>query len=222
MSDIAAKYFLCLFEEHALAGVSGVMQLGSCNRIVYVVEGVLMVDGETVAADQAIYSPSSMQLAVGEGGARWLRWELLTTNEPELPTDLPMVNSALKTNDAITTVDVQADWLMRCDSVAFPPGGCAFTHTHQGPGIRYLLDGTIRIDTLDESTPLGVGSAWYESGPHPVFAQADAQLNTRFVRVMVLPPELAGKSSISYVNADDLDKPKSQTYHRYCEQTLQL
>ena len=111
---------------------------------------------------------------------------------------------------------------MRCDSVAFPAGGCALTHTHKGPGIRYLLDGSIRIDTLGESTHYDIGGAWYESGPHPVFAQADAELDTRFVRVMVLPSALAGKSSITYVNAEDLDKPKSQTYHRYCEQTLML
>jgi len=27
-----------------------------------------------------------------------------------------------------------SDIIMRNDSVSFPPGGCAFMHTHQGPG----------------------------------------------------------------------------------------
>jgi phage protein U len=39
---------------------------------------------------------------------------------------------------------------------------------------------------------------------------------------MVLPPELAGKSSITYVNDEDRDKPKSQQYAGYCEERLVL
>ncbi len=34
--------------------------------------------------------------------------------------------------------------LMRADSVAFPPGGCAYLHTHQGSGIRCLIEGGMR------------------------------------------------------------------------------
>ena len=61
---------------------------------------------------------------------------------------------------------------MRGDSVAFPPGGCAYLHRHQGPGIRCLVEGGIRIDTHGRSTSYGPGGAWYETGPDPVFAQA--------------------------------------------------
>ena len=48
------------------------------------------------------------------------------------------------------------DYLLRCDRVDFPPGGEAFLHTHQGPGIRVLLFGSIRIETaaLDYLTVL--------------------------------------------------------------------
>ena len=41
----------------------------------------------------------------------------------------------------------KGELLMRGDSVAFPPGGCAYLHRHQGPGIRCLIEGGIRIDT---------------------------------------------------------------------------
>src|SRR5215475_10648072 len=68
----------------------------------------------------------------------------------------------------------KGELLLRGDSVAFPPGGCAYLHRHQGPGIRCLLDGGIRIDTGGRSTSYGPGGAWYESGPVPVFAQAAA------------------------------------------------
>jgi hypothetical protein len=49
-----------------------------------------------------------------------------------------------------------------------------------------------------------------------VFAQA-ADRPTRFVRVMILPARLKGQSSISYVNAEERDKPKSQRYKVYLD-----
>ena len=41
----------------------------------------------------------------------------------------------------------EGEWLVRCDRVDFPPGGVAYLHTHPGPGIRVLLEGSIRIDS---------------------------------------------------------------------------
>ena len=111
----------------------------------------------------------------------------------------------------------KGELLMRGDSVAFPPGGCAYLHTHQGPGIRCLIEGGIRIDTHGRSTSYGPGGAWYETGIDPVFAQASPDKTTRFVRVMILPRALAGKSSIQYVNEDDRAKPKSQQYKIYAD-----
>ena len=37
----------------------------------------------------------------------------------------------------------KGDLLMRGDSVAFPPGGCAYRHHHQGPGIRCMIEGGV-------------------------------------------------------------------------------
>jgi hypothetical protein len=84
--------------------------------------------------------------------------------------------------------------------VAFPPGGCAYLQTHQGPGIRCLIEGGIRIDTHGTSTSYGPGGPWFESGPEPVFAQAAIDRPSRFVRVMILPRTLVGKSSLQLVN----------------------
>jgi len=111
----------------------------------------------------------------------------------------------------------KGELLMRGDSVAFPPGGCAYLHRHQGPGIRCLIEGGIRIDTHSRSTSYGPGGAWYESGPDPVFAQASNETPSRFIRVMILPRELLGKSSIQYVNEEDKAKPKSQSYKIYAD-----
>jgi hypothetical protein len=39
---------------------------------------------------------------------------------------------------------------------------------------------------------------------------------------MILPRELLGKSSITYVNAEDLDKPKSQKYQVFIDTPIEL
>ena len=109
--------------------------------------------------------------------------------------------------------------LLRGDSVAFPPGGCAYLHRHQGPGIRCLLEGGIRIDTRGHSHSYGPGGAWYETGPDGVFAQA-ADRPTRFIRVMVLPLAYLGKSSVEYLNEEDKAKPKSQAYKIFADMPL--
>jgi hypothetical protein len=111
--------------------------------------------------------------------------------------------------------------LLRGDSVAFPPGGCAYLHRHQGPGIRCLRDGGIRIDTHGHSTSYGPGGAWFESGPDPVFAQA-ADKPTRFIRVMILPMAYLARSSVEYVNEEDKAKPKTQTYKIYVDMPIAI
>src|SRR5262249_53833568 len=120
------------------------------------------------------------------------------------------VSSRQKLSAPLATLPA-GELLLRGDSVAFPPGRCAHPHRHQGPGIRCLLAGGIRIDTAGRSTSYGPGGAWYESGPEPVFAQA-ADRPSRFIRVMILPRALLGKSSLQFVDAADAGKPRVQQY----------
>jgi hypothetical protein len=124
--------------------------------------------------------------------------------------------SRLKLSAVLETLP-QGDLLLRGDSVAFPPGGCAYLHRHQGPGIRCLVEGGIRIDTHGHSTSYGPGGAWYESGPDAVFAQGGMDRQSRFVRVMLLPHALIGKRSIEYLNDEDRAKPKSQSYKVFAD-----
>ena len=107
-------------------------------------------------------------------------------------------------------LDPFAPWVARCDRIDFPRAGVAYTHTHPGPGIRYLLHGEIEIRTDGRSTFYGPGGAWFETGPDPVFAQASARAETAFVRVLLLPAEWAGKRTIRYVDPADDEKPKPQ------------
>ena len=85
------------------------------------------------------------------------------------------------------------------------------------------LFGSIRIDTQGVShhhAPLG---AWFETGPDPVYAAADADAASAFVRVMVLPRALLGaRSSIKYVRTEDADEPKSQRYQVFVDEPIDL
>ena len=80
-----------------------------------------------------------------------------------------------------------------------------------------MLDGGIRIDTHGASTSYGPGGAWYETGPDPVFAKAASDRATRFIRMMILPRALLGKSSIEYLNPEDKTRPKSQSYQGFAD-----
>ena len=51
---------------------------------------------------------------------------------------------------------------------------------------------------------------WYEPGPEPVFAAADEDEPSAFVRVLVLPHAWEGKRTIRYVDPADENKPKLQ------------
>ncbi len=99
---------------------------------------------------------------------------------------------------------------MRHDRVDFPPGGIAYRHTHPGPGIRYLLHGSLRIESGGETHEYGPGEAWFESGPEPVLATASETEDSAFVRVLLLPGEWAGKRTIRYVDPADEERPKLQ------------
>jgi hypothetical protein len=107
-------------------------------------------------------------------------------------------------------VEVGAGWLVRCDRIDFPPGGVAYRHVHPGPGVRRLLHGELTIDAAGGSRTYGPGEAWFEGADHPVLATASAREETAFVRVLLLPPEWAGKRTIRYVDPADEDKPRLQ------------
>jgi quercetin dioxygenase-like cupin family protein len=119
-------------------------------------------------------------------------------------------------------IDPYADWVIRCDRIDFPPGGIAYRHTHPGPGIRYLLHGSLDVHAEGRSASYGPGGAWFEAGSDPVFAEASQHQPTAFVRVLILPADWAGKRTIRYVDAADDDRPKPQKPTVYLEHPLVL
>jgi len=187
----------------------------ACARVLYVRSGSLTVRSNgivtTLAPNSAWHGAGPCEAVAGKAGAEVCRWEL------RRETSVAGAGSALR---AALTLDPKGAYLMRCDRVDFPPGGIAYTHTHQGPGIRCLLSGEIRIKVSGEEHLVRPGEAWFEAGPDPVLALASEREPTAFARVMVLPAELRGKSSIRYVLPEDADKPKRQTYQLFVDDSI--
>jgi hypothetical protein len=196
--------------EDTLAADAAPDPLPAMPRMVFIVHGTAVLAGRRFGDGEAWFGEGVLALAPGRAGVTCWRFELAPPAAPAGAAQGRGVSSREKLAVRLDSLPA-GDLLLRGDSVAFPPRGCAYLHTHQGPGIRCLIEGGIRIDTQGHAVSYGPGGAWFESGPAPVFAQA-ADRPTRFIRVMILPRALIGKSSIAYVNEDDKARPKSQEY----------
>jgi quercetin dioxygenase-like cupin family protein len=218
------RYALRLLEDQLQVGIEAAASLPAVNRVVYVVEGEVTITARDevteVSANAAWYGAGSCTITRGSHGARLWRWELVSL--PVQSNGLLVGETAVSTEKLMheVTLDPQHHYLIRCDRVDFPPGGIAYTHTHQGPGIRCLLFGEFTVQVHDRRTLFQPGGAWFESGPEPVYAMASDTGPAAFVRVMILPRALKGKSSIRYVKPEDQDKPKPQWYTMFLDEDI--
>lgn len=217
-----SKYLFRLISDTLAPKARFEGELAVSNRIIYVQDGnvTLRCAGQvmSLAPNSAWCSRTPCQISAGATGARILRWELRradsTATRDEAQSRLLM--------ESELDLGASDGFLFRCDRVDFPPGGIAYTHTHKGPGIRCLLKGELTVDTAGHSTAIAPGCAWFESGPDPVLATAWDKSPTGFVRVMVLPRSLKGKSSIQYMKPEDQQKPKPQQYQIFVDEFIDL
>ena len=208
---------LRLFEDSLSGGAS--LGLTPLPRMIFVVHGAVTIDGKAFGDGEAWSGEGAVSLAPGKDGTTVWRYEMAPQAGATGGVNGAGVRSREKLSAELETIP-PGELLLRGDSVAFPPGGCAFLHKHWGPGIRCLIDGGIRIDTLGHSTSYGPGSPWYETGSDPVFAQAAMDRPSRFIRVMVLPRSLLGKSSFQFVNEADKAKPRVQQYKIFADMPI--
>ncbi|MGH8616205.1 MAG: hypothetical protein ACREUW_00830 [Burkholderiales bacterium] len=194
-------------------------------RAIYVVSGGVRTQtgglSAAFGANSAFHTTAALAVTGGNLPTVALRWELTKDDALDsFPTGEGLSSSRLLA--APMALDRNADWLLRCDRVDFPPKGEALLHTHQGGGTRCLLFGGIRIETQGHTHHYGPLGAWFEAGPDPVYAAASETEPSAFVRVMLLPRALLGKSSIAYVKPEDLAKPKSQRYQVFLDVPVTL
>jgi hypothetical protein len=206
---------LRLFED--VLSSDAAVNLPALPRMLFIAHGFVAIGDRTLHDGEAAGSEGTVALKAGSGGAALWRWEMVAQDGGGVIAGAG-VSSREKLTARLDSLP-KGSLLLRGDSVAFPPGGCAYLHRHQGPGIRCLFEGGIRIDTHGRSTSYGPGGAWYESGPDPVFAQA-ADRPTRFIRTMILPAAYLGKSSAEYLREEDKAKPKVQQYKIFVDLPL--
>ncbi|MGC1357457.1 MAG: hypothetical protein WA851_17040 [Xanthobacteraceae bacterium] len=204
--------------EDTLANDGAELSLPARPYMIYVVHGSIAVADRLSRSDEGFGGEDAARIKGGPEGATLWRWEFAADGSPAAT---PTGSSVVSREKFTARLDVlpQGALLLRGDSVAFPPGGCAYLHRHQGPGIRCLLDGGIRIDTHGRSTSYGPGSPWFENGPEPVFAQATDR-PTRFIRTMILPMTYLARSSVEYLREEDKAKPKTQSYKIYADMPM--
>src|SRR2546430_3481658 len=179
---------LRLYEDVLSNDASG-MRLPALARMILVVHGAPTIGGKALADGEAWHGEDAVTLDAGATGATCWRFELAPSGTEDGAAEARGVCSRAKLSAVLETLPT-GDLLLRGDSVAFPPGGCAFLHRHQGPGIRCLLEGGIRIDTGGRSASHGPGGAWDENGPDAGVARAAAGCATRIGRGVLLSGEL--------------------------------
>jgi hypothetical protein len=206
---------LRLYEDVLSSAENVEFALPPLPRFIFVVHGSATVAGKVLNEGEAWQGEDAVTVKPSAAGVSCWRWELARGDQGSTTANAPGMITHEKLSAYLETLP-KGDLLMRGDSVAFPAGGRAYLHRHQGPGIRCLIEGGLRIDAHGRATSYGPGGAWYESGLDPVFAEA-ADRPTRFIRVMILPRALQGQSSIQYLNDDDKAKPKTQQYKVYAD-----
>ena len=119
----------------------GVLALPALPRMLYVVRGAINVGQRVLGQGEALFGEDIVTAhAEGTGATLW-RCELSDPRQPAVPAQ--RLQSALDARSSRSRSRhlPEGDLLWRGDSVAFPPGGCAYLHRHQGPGIRCLIEG---------------------------------------------------------------------------------
>ncbi|MDA9207277.1 cupin domain-containing protein [Octadecabacter sp.] len=114
-------------------------------------------------------------------------------------------------------------WALRMDEVAFPVGAIAHRHIHSGSGWRYLVSGSLRIESSTGDQTMQAGNSWFEPANTPVRAVSLHQTGvTRFVRAMVIPQSAMGQSTFQLCDPADGTLPRLQVTHLHFDLPYQV
>ncbi len=188
---------------------------GLGQRFIYIERGRLVADGEVHEADAGFFAVETT-IIEGEGHA-WLY-------------EVAPLDAMLLEDQALSPVMSRHVWLqtdpprlMRADRIESPSGAATPRHSHRGPGLRRLVYGRLMAEIGEDLERIDPGHAWFESGHDPVVGTNISDGPSAFVRVMVLPPDLAGGiSSFVPASPEDAKKPRSVTNRLFGEVMLEF
>jgi len=184
------------------------------HQVVYVDRGVIRIGGQAYEPGAGLYRQGGEDL-IADTDCALVIW---TIGLADQLTDFSPGDGSRYLTSPLTLPS--GSGLLRLDAVTFPPGSRAYRHEHSGPGTRFLLEGSLQINTDHGQEMMHPGDPWFEDAHSAVLAIADKQFTSRFVRVMVLPVDNKGKPSINYLDPADAGKPRLQSNTRYIDQVI--
>ncbi len=151
----------------------------------------------------------------------WL-WEI--DAQPErLQANLDGLNEVLTHDLDQTPILTGPTLVLRLERVDLHLGAQTPVHTHAGPGLRVLVAGRLEAEVGDQELELEPGDAWLERGPgEPVVGRSDPHQQTAFVRLMLLPEDMAGKDSFVHWNEAATERARPASYQRFFEERVTL
>ena len=92
--------------------------------------------------------------------------------------------------------DLNGKFKLRATEVIFEPGAYLGAHHHTGPGIRYVVSGSLTFIQAGKETIYKKGDFFYESGNVVHTAQNRTKLPVRVIFFEVLPAQWSSPSVI--------------------------
>jgi len=216
-SNMMEQTFVLTFGVFELAAGQAVSPGGGDgHHMVYVESASAQVNNTALGPREGHYCEGVCNLTAS-AAARLACWTLTSKDEG---TSLPVDGVLSQSQNDIELAPGR--WVMRLDTVEFPPGSRAHRHDHSGAGTRYLLQGSLEIVSDHDRTMMQPGDPWFEGTRAAVLAIADPDVVSKFVRVMILPEEDLGKRTINYLDPADDDKPRLQSNTRMIDQIIRI
>jgi hypothetical protein len=193
------------------SGASWAVAAGS-HAFVYAAGGKATIAGEVIAAGDGAFAGAGD--AIASFGDVWV-YEVASSAPP------PCFDAGLSPVLSRVAVLGEGEHLLRADRVESRAGAQTPSHRHRGPGIRRLVSGLLRAEIGDHLDRIGAGGAWFETGHDTVVGTNISGGTNVFVRVMLLPLELAGgKSSFIAATPADAAKPRDVNLQLFGERAV--
>ncbi len=206
------SYAISLYHDQITSELKGSTSLPAANRLLYARFGAVCVNGKKLAPGEAIGTSSDLDITKSDNWAQLWRWEIMPVNaRPALLTNKG-TTSCQKLSTAITNVNLfEGDpWLLRLDQMTFPAGYIVPCHTNAGPGIRCVKYGEFNFEEGGHGMrQIQPGEAFFESGSEPCTAWGSDQMETSFIRAMILKRDWKEQMATSFPDRSKL-KPGPQ------------
>ena len=88
--------------------------------------------------------------------------------------------------------ELNGKYKLRATEVTFAPGAELGVHHHAGPGIRYIISGTLTFTQAGNVTTYRAGDAFYEAGNVAHTAHNKTKAPLRILFVEILPADWTG------------------------------